>query len=28
MEIGQNWEARKNTEFSVGKKKPILTFWF
>ena len=28
MEIGQNWEARKRTEFSVGTKKPILTFWF
>lgn len=28
MEIGQNWELRKNSEFSVSKKKPILTFWF
>ena len=28
MEIGQNWEVRKNSEFSVSKKKPILTFWF
>lgn len=28
MEIGQNWEVRKNSEFSVSKKKTILTFWF